>query len=133
MTLQIISIQEIARPGEQTGIYSNVAIKTGKDDNNVDFKHLNVDVDLDEKDSTGKKFQLSKTYNIALPRGLTAFKNDYKVWSGRKLTDFELASFDAEKLMKNQPVKLVVKHRIEGKVTKAVIERFLRTTQQVNA
>jgi len=79
------------------------------------------------KDSTGKIFQLKKTYNLNFPRGLTAFRNDYFDWSGHKLTDYELSKFDAEKLMDDKPVKLVVRHRKDGKKSVAVIDRFLRT------
>jgi len=113
--LKLMSIDEIPAPGEHAGVFTKVSIKTGKDENNVDFKHLVSGVELDATDSTGKKFQLEKTYNINFPRGLTAFRNDYYDWSGRKLTDYELSKFDAEMLMNGKPVKLVVRHRKDGK------------------
>ena len=126
--LKLITIDEIPAPGEHhTGVFTQVCIKTGKDENNVEYKHLVSGVELDATDSTGKKFQLEKTYNINLGRGLTAFRNDYSDWSGHKLTDYELSKFDAEKLMNGKPVKLVVRHRKDGKKSVAVIDRFLRT------
>lgn len=127
MPFQLIQIAEIPAPGEQTGVFTQVTIKTGKDENGVDFKHLVAGVELDAQDSAGKKFQLEKTYNINLSRGVTAFRNDYFDWSGRKLTDYELAKFDAEKLMNGKPVKLAVRHRKDGKKTVPVIDRYLRT------
>jgi len=125
--LKLMNIMEIPHPGEQTGVFTKVSIKTGKDENGIEFKHLVSGVELDAMDSTGKKFQLEKTYNISFPRGLTGFRNDYFDWSGHKLTDYELSKFDAEKLMNGKPVKLAVRHRKEGKKTVAVIDRFLRT------
>ena len=125
--LKLITIDEIPAPGDHTGVFTKVSIKTGKDENDVDFKHLVSGVELDATDSTGKKFQLEKTYNINLSRGLTAFRNDYFDWSGHKLTDYELNKFDADKLMNGKPVKLVVRHRKDGKKSVAVIERYLRT------
>ena len=127
MPLQIMTIDEIPAPGEHTGVFTKFAIETGKDENNVDFKNLVEGIDLTATDSTGAKFQLEKKYNLNFPRGLTAFRNDYFDWSGHKLTDYELSKFDAEKLMNGKPVKLVVRHRKEGKKTVAVIDRFLRT------
>lgn len=126
--LKLITIEEIPAPGDQTGVFTQVSIKTGKDDNGVEFKNLVSGVELDATDSTGKKFQLEKTYNINFQRGLTAFRNDYFEWSGHKLTDYELSKFDAEKLMNGKPVKLVIRHRKDGKKTVAVIDRFLRTS-----
>jgi len=125
--LTLMKIEEIAPPAEQTGVNTQVSIKIGKDDNGVDFKNLDWEIDLDAVDSTGKKFRLKRTYRIDLKRGVTAFRNDFAAWSGRKLTDYELSKFDAEQLMKGKPVKLVVRHRKEGKKTVAVIDRFLRT------
>ena len=125
--LKLVDIQEIPAPGDHTGVFTKVSIETGKDENGVDFKNLVAGIDLDAADSTGNKFQLKKTYNLNFPRGLTAFRNDYFDWSGRKLTDYELSKFDAEKLMNGKPVKLVVRHRKDGKKSVAVIDRFLRT------
>lgn len=127
--LSLISIVEIPAPGEHNGVFTKVYIKTGKDENAVDFMHLVAGVELDATDSTGKKFQLEVTYNINLGRGLTAFRNDYRDWSGHKLTDYELSKFDADTLMSGKPVRLVVRHRREGKKFFAVIDRFLRTVQ----
>ena len=126
--LTLITIEEIPAPGNHTGVYTSVSIKTGKDENGVEFKHLIAGIELDATDSAGKKFQLEKIYNINVPRGLTAFRNDYFDWSGHKLTDYELSKFDAEKLMNGKPVKLVVRHRKDGKKSVAIIDRFLRTT-----
>ena len=125
--LKLLSIEEIAAPGEQTGVNAEVAIKIGKDDHGIEFKHLVWEVDLDKRDSQSKQFRLGKTYNIMFARGLTSFRNDYFDWSGHKLTDYELAKFDAEKLMNGKPVKLVIRHRKDGKKSVAVIDRFLRT------
>lgn len=127
MSLELLKIEELPAPGEQTGAFTKVAIKTGKDESGVEFKHLVSGVELDETDSTGAKFQLVKTYNINFARGLTAFRNDFTDWSGRKLTDYELSKFDADKLMNGKPVKLVVRHRKDSKNSVAVIDRFLRT------
>ena len=125
--LKLITIDEIPAPGEHTGVFTKVSIKTGKDENGIEYNHLVAGVDLDAKDSTGAKFQLGKIYNINFPRGLTAFRNDYFDWSGRKLTDYELSKFDADTLMNGKPVKLVVRHRKDGKKSVAVVDRFLRT------
>ena len=125
--LKLITIVEIPGPGDHTGVFTNVGIKKDKDENGVEFEHLVSKVDLDATDSTGKKVQLEKTYKINMPRGVTAFRNDFFEWSGRKLTDYELSKFDADTLMSGKPVKLVVRHRKDGKKTVAVIERFLRT------
>ena len=127
--LKLITIDEIPAPGEHTGTFTKVSIEQGKDENSVDFKNLVPVIDLNATDSEGNKFQLKKPYNLNFPRGLTAFRNDYLDWSGHKLTDYELSKFDAEKLMKGKPVKLVVRHRKEGKKSVAVIDRFLRTVQ----
>ena len=125
--IALIRIEEIAPPGEQTGVFTQVTIKTGKDAVGVETKNLNLDLDLDAVDSTGKKFLLTKTYRIDLKRGVTAFRNDYEAWSGRKLTDYELSRFEPDSLMKGKAVKLVVRHRKEGKKTVAVVDKFLRT------
>ena len=125
--LTLMKIEEVAPPGEHTGVFTKVAIETGKDDIGVEYKHLVLVVDLDAVDSTGKKFPLKRQYKINISRGLTAFRNDFADWSGQKLTDYELNKFDAEKLMKGKPVKLFVRHRKEGKKPVAVIDRFLRT------
>ena len=108
-------------------MFTQVTIKTGKDAVGVETKNLNLDLDLDAVDSTGKKFLLTKTYRIDLKRGVTAFRNDYEAWSGRKLTDYELSRFEPDSLMKGKAVKLVVRHRKEGKKTVAVVDKFLRT------
>jgi hypothetical protein len=123
-----MTIPEIPAPGDHTGTFTKVSIETGKDENNVDFKNLVAGVELEAEDSAGKPFQLNKTYNINFTRGLTAFRNDYFDWSGHKLTDYELSKFDADKLMKGKPVKLVIRHRKDGKKFVPVIDRFLRTT-----
>jgi hypothetical protein len=122
-----MKIEEIPPPGEQTGVNTRISTKSGKDDSGVEFNHLEWGVELDAMDSTGKKFQLNKTYNIGIARGITSFRNDYLAWSGHKLTDYELSKFDAEQLMNGKPVKLVVRHRKDGKKTVAVIDKFLRT------
>lgn len=122
-----MTIDEIPAPGDHTGVFTKVAIETGKDDSDVEFKNLVAGIDSDVTDSAGNKFQLKKTYNLNFARGLTAFRNDYFDWSGRKLTDYELSKFDADKLMNGKPVKFVVRHRKVGKKSIAVIDRFLRT------
>lgn len=129
MSLELLKIEEIPAPGEHTGIFTQVAIKTGKDENGIDFKLLASGLELDAKDSAGTKFKLEKTYNLNFARSLTGFRNDFTDWSGRKLTDYELAKFDAEKLMNGKPVKVVIRHRKEGKKSVAVIDRFIRTPQ----
>ena len=129
MSLELLKIEELPAPGEQTGVFTKVAIKTGRDENGVDFKNLVSGVELEATDSAGKKFQLEKTYNITIARNLTAFRNDFTDWSGRKLTDYELSKFDAEKLMNGKAVKMVIRHRKEGKKSVAVIDRFIRTPQ----
>jgi hypothetical protein len=125
--LTLMTIQQIAPPGEQTGVFTKVSTETGKDEVGLEIKNLNLDIDLDAVDSAEKKFPLRKTYRIDLKRGVTAFRNDFEAWSGRKLTDYELSKFEADKLMTGKPVKLVVRHRKEGKKSVAVIDRFLRT------
>ena len=122
-----MTIDEIPAPGEHTGVFTQVSIKPGKDENGVEFKQLVAGVELDATDSTGKKFQLEKAYRINIPRSLTAFRNDYFDWSGHKLTNYELNKFFPEKLMNGKPVKLAVRHRKDGKKLVPVIERFLRT------
>ena len=125
--LTLMTIEEIPPPGEQPGVFSKVFIEKGKDEDGIDFENLVVVVDLDAFDSTGKKFQLKKTYNVKLKRGVTAFRNDFHIWSGRKLTDYELSKFEPDKLMTGKPVTLVVRHRKEGKKNVAVIDQFKRT------
>lgn len=125
--ISLLKIEEMAPPGEQMGVFAKVSIKTGKDEVGVEIKNLNLDIDLDAVDSAGKKFPLRKTYRADLKRGVTAFRNDFEAWSGRKLTDYELSKFEADKLMEGKPVKLVVRHRKEGKKTVAVVDKFLRT------
>lgn len=109
------------------GVFTNVSIEAGKDEVGVDFQKLVLVVDLDAVDAAGKHFQLKRSHNIKLSRGVTTFRNDFLDWSGRKLTDYELSKFEPDKLMTGKPVKLVVRHRKEGKKTVAVIDRFLRT------
>jgi hypothetical protein len=125
--LTLMKIEEMPPPGEQTGVFTKVSIQTGKDDVGIEIKKLNLDIELDAVDSAGKKFPLQKTYRVDLKRGVTAFRNDFLAWSGRKLTDYELSKFDAEKLMKGKPVRLVVRHRKEDKKSVAVVDKFLRT------
>ncbi len=126
MPFELIHIDDIPKPGEHDGVFTQVSIKTGKDEDGIDFKHLVAGIELDATDSAGKKFRLEKTYNIKLLRGVTAFRNDYFTWSGQKLTDYALSKFD-ENLMNGKPVKLVIRHRKEGKKLVPVIDRFLRT------
>jgi hypothetical protein len=129
-----MKIEEIAPPGEQTGVFTKVSVEIGKDDIGVEFKNLHLDIDLDAVDSANKKFSLRKTYNIGIARGITSFRNDYLAWSGHKLTDYELSKFNAETLMGGKPVKLVIRHRKDGKKSVAVIDRFLRTvTERANS
>ena len=125
--LTLIKLAEMPPPGEQPGVFSKVYIDKGKDEDGIDFENLVLVVDLDRADSTGKKFQLERTYNVKLKRGVTAFRNDFYIWSGRKLTDYDLATFEPEKWMTGKPVKLVVRHRKDGKKSVAVIDQFKRT------
>lgn len=125
--LTLLKIEEMIPPGDQMGIFTKVSIETKKDEIGVEIKNLNLDIDLDAVDSTGKKFRVRKGYRADLKRGVTAFRNDFLDWSGRKLTDYELSKFEADKWMEGKAVRLVVRHRKEGKKTVAVIDKFLRT------
>lgn len=128
MPFELIKIVDIPAPGNHLGVFTKITIETGKDDSGVDYKLLVAGVELDATDSTGKKFELKKTYNLNFARSLTSFRNDYFDWSGHKLTDYEMSQFEAETMMNGKPVQLVVRHRKEGKKSVAVIDRFLRTT-----
>jgi hypothetical protein len=96
----------------------------GKNEDGNDYKDLVLTGELDATDKTGKKYRVTKRYNL-LGRGLSMFRNDYQSWSGRKLKDQDLVAFDADKLMKGQRATFDIKLKKEGKELDAVIHRLL--------
>jgi hypothetical protein len=85
-------------PGTYRGMFLHAEVEKGKDDEGNEFKDLVVSIELDVQDPDGKKFQMEKRYSL-LPRarGLATFRKDYRDWSGKKLTDKELATFDEDR------------------------------------
>ena len=124
MLLKLLKMNDVPPSGKQLGTFVNVESVSGKDEDGHEFNHLVVRVELDATDKVGKKYQLEKRFNLD-GRGLAAFRNAYKSWSGRKLKDQELAAFDADALMKGQRVTVVIKPKKEGKDYIAVIDAFL--------
>ncbi len=124
MVLNLIKPKDIPAIGKHPGTFLDVAKATGKDQDGNEFNRLVVKGELDTTDKTGKRFPFEKQYNLE-GRGVAMFRDDFRSWSERKLTDQELAAFDADKLMNRQRVIVVVKHRKDGKDTLAAVDTFL--------
>jgi hypothetical protein len=122
--LKLIELKNIPVEGIHKGVVKNTELKSGTNEEGESYEDLVVTVGLETKDSTGKPYQVEKTYNLK-GRGLASFRKDYKAWQGKKLTDKDLAEFDADKLMNNQPVRVEVKHKKEGSETQAVVDKLL--------
>lgn len=124
MILNLIKPKNIPSIGKHLATFLDITHESGKSEDGSEFNRLVVTTELEATDKEGRKFTLVKTYNLD-GRGLTAFREDYRSWSSRKLTDKDLESFDAENMMKGQPLAVLVKHRKDGKDTIAVIDAFL--------
>jgi hypothetical protein len=124
MLLNLIEVSDVPAIGQHKGIFTDIQKNDGKDADGNEFKHLVVSVELETTDSAGKKYVLNKQYNLQ-GRGVAGFRNDYKSWCNKKLSDKDLAAFDADKLMRGQAGLVVVKHSKDGKDTIAVIDTFL--------
>ena len=121
----IKKLPAVAPKGQNLGVFSDIKQETGKDDLGKDFNRLKKIVTLEAKNPDGKPYTVEKTYNL-LGRGVRDFQADFLSWSGRLLTDEELAAFDAEAAMKGKPVIVEISHRKEGKnKLVADIEKFL--------
>lgn len=124
MNINLIDQPNVPPSGRNTGTFTFVKKEEDKDVDGNHFKNLVIGTELEAIDpTTSKPFILQKTYNL-LGRGLSAFKNDYRSWSGKKLTDKELAPFNGS-LIEKQPVTVMIKHKKDGKDTIAVIDAFL--------
>jgi hypothetical protein len=124
MMLNLMKVSDVPAIGQHKGIYADIKTASGKNAEGNEFKDLIVSTELETTDSTGKPYRLDKKYNL-LNRGLATFRGDYKSWSGKKLSDKDLAAFDADKLMKGKSVIVVVKHGKDGKDLVARIDTFL--------
>jgi hypothetical protein len=124
MLLKLITFGDVPAIGKHNGTFTEIKTASGKDAEGNEFNHLIVAVELETTDSKGQKYRLEKSYNLA-GRGLATFRSDYRDWTGKKLSDKDLAAFDADKLMKGQRVVVVVKHIKDGKETIARIDTFL--------
>ena len=124
MLLNLIEVKDLPPSGKQLGDIVELVMAVGKNEDGNDYKDLVLGAELDAIDKVGKKYRVEKRYNL-FGRGLAIFRNDYKDWSGRKLKDQDLVSFDAEKLMKGQRATFEIKLKKEGKEMVAVINRLL--------
>jgi hypothetical protein len=124
MVLNLIKVSDVPGIGQHKGIFTDITMASGKNAEGNEFKDLIVSTELETTDANGKKYQLQKRYSL-LGRGLATFRNDYRSWLGKKLSDKDLAAFDADKLMKGKPVIVVVKHGKDGKDVVAKIDTFL--------
>ena len=115
----------VAPKGQNRGVCTDFKVEAGKDDLGKDYNRFTTIVTLEAKDPEGKAYQVEKTYNL-LGRGVREFQADFLSWTGRLLTDEELAAFDAEAAMKGKPVIVELSHRKDGKnKLVADIEKFL--------
>ena len=130
--IQLRKMPDVAPRGQQSGFFSAIQAESGKDALGQDCNYLKVVVDLATKDAKGQSYRVEKKYNLS-GRGVTAFQDDYKSWSGLSLTDEELDSFNSDVLMKDKPVTVEIKHRKEGKKLIPAIENFLPAPQAVEA
>jgi hypothetical protein len=124
MTLKLIEVKDLPQAGKQLGALVDLVMDAGKNEDGQEFKDLVLTGDLDATDKTGQKYRIEKRYNL-LGRGLAAFRNDYQSWSGRKLKDQDLVSFDSNKLIKGQRVTFDIKLKKDGKEMVAAIDRLL--------
>ena len=124
MVLNLIQVSDVPGIGQHKGIFTDIKTDSGKNAEGNEFKDLVVSAELETTDSAGKKYRLEKKYNL-LSRGLTSFRNDYRSWSCKKLSDKDLAAFDADTLMKGKSAMVVVKHGKDGKDTIPKIDTFL--------
>jgi hypothetical protein len=124
MKITLKKMPAVASKGQNRGFYTDFQVEAGKDDLGKDYNRLKAIVTLEAKDPEGKAYQVEKTYNL-LGRGVRDFQADFLSWSGRLLTDEELAAFDAETAMKGKPVIVELSHRREGKLIVADIDKFL--------
>jgi hypothetical protein len=124
MVLNLIKVGDVPAIGKHNGTFTEIKTASGKDAEGNEFNHLIVTVELETTDSKGQKYRLQKQYNLA-GRGLAMFRNDYRSWSNKKLSDKDLAAFDTDTLMKDKPTVVVVTHSKDGKDTIARIDTFL--------
>src|SRR5690348_11418836 len=89
MVLNLIKVSDVPAIGQHKGIFTDIRTASGKDAEGNELNHLIVTVELEATDSAGKQYQLEKKYNL-LNRGLATFRNDYKSWSGKKVSDKDL-------------------------------------------
>ena len=124
MNITLRKMPAVPPKGKNRGVYTDFKVEAGKDDLGKDYNRLKTIVTLEAKDPDGKVYQVEKTYNL-LGRGVRDFQADFLSWSGRLLTDEELAAFDAEAAMKGKPVMVELSHRRQGKTIVADIDKFL--------
>lgn len=123
--IQIKKMAKVAPKGQNRGTFKQIVQETGTDKLGKEFNKMKVPVTLEAKDAEGNPYLVEKTYNL-LGRGAQEFQTDFFSWSGRLLTDEELASFDCDTEMTGKPVIVELSHRKVGK-NKLVpeIEKFL--------
>ena len=113
----------VAPRGEQRGEFISVVcgdeetVKGGKT-----RQLVTVSVQLEATDKNKNPFVVTKVYNIA-GRGVTAFADDYKSWSGEELTREQMDPFEPS-IMVGKPVVVQIDHRKEGQELVPVIEKF---------
>ena len=93
--LQLIKSKNIPVEGSRSGVVKKTEIKSGTTEDGEAYENLVVTVELDKPDANGNKFQVAKTFNLK-GCGLATFRKDYKTWQNKKLTDAQLANFDAD-------------------------------------
>ena len=99
--------------------------------NGQPFIHMEIHFQLDAKDSSGKPYELVKSYNIGgNGRGINLFLADYKSMSGIQMDRTDLYTFDPESMV-NSRFAVDVGYQATGKEVKAVIRSFLPATEQV--
>lgn len=84
-------------------------------------------MDLDPLDATGKKEQVEERYKLNT-WGLKALARDFLAWSGKKLTETELANFDGEKLLVGQRVTVILKRKKAGEESPPAVSKYLPAT-----
>lgn len=100
------------------GLHNNAVIgevvnETGTEDG-VEINRIRLPI-LGVKDTNGNAHPLDKVYNIGENgRGINALCKDYLAWSGIELAKEDLYGFDVNTAMKDKPVVVDIRYRVEG-------------------
>jgi hypothetical protein len=103
----------VAPRGHNRGVFTQIKNETGTDKLGHEYNRLMVTVGLEAKNPEGQPYRVTKTYNL-LGRGARKFQEDFFSWTGRRLTDEQLNSFDEKGEMEGKAVVVDISYRQQG-------------------